>query len=131
MKKPIRNFLFYLFTFWIFSDFLHVFSYHGPEHLIQAALTLTLLNLFIRPIINLLFLPINLITLGFLSWIPSLLTLYLTTFLTPNFTLNQLTLPAFSILRLHFPRLHFGWFSSLLVIFFLFKFTHRLLRKFM
>lgn len=42
-----------------------------------ATLALGLLNLFVRPILNLLFLPINIITLGMLRWLINLAILYL------------------------------------------------------
>ena len=56
----------------------------GAQTLLMAALVIAGVNLFVRPIINLLLLPINLITLGMFRWVSNLVTLFLVTRLISN-----------------------------------------------
>src|SRR3989344_2694889 len=58
----------------------------GWEGLVVAGVGLTLVNFLARPVINLLLLPINLITFGFFRWVSAAFTLYLTTLLVPGFS---------------------------------------------
>jgi len=60
---------------------------NGWQGLIVAGVGLTLVNLLARPIINLLLLPINLITFGFFKWVSAAFTLYLTTLVVPGFAI--------------------------------------------
>src|SRR3990167_415445 len=60
---------------------------NGTAGLIVAGVGLTLMNFLARPIINLLLLPINLITFGFFKWVSSAFTLYLTTLVVPGFAI--------------------------------------------
>jgi putative membrane protein len=54
--------------------------YNGQlETLLLASVTLTLLNNFVKPIIKLLLLPINLITLNLFAWVANVLMLFLVT----------------------------------------------------
>ena len=50
---------------------------HDIKVLVSAAVVWFLLNKFVKPIIKLLLLPINLITLNLFSWVVSMLTLFL------------------------------------------------------
>lgn len=60
--------------------------YNGQlKTLLLAALTLTLLNNFIKPVIKLLLLPINLITLNLFGWVANVITLFLVTVLVSGF----------------------------------------------
>ena len=49
----------------------------GFQTLLMAAGVIALINLFVKPVINLLLLPINLITFGLLSWIVNVGILYI------------------------------------------------------
>jgi putative membrane protein len=54
--------------------------------LVLAAVTLTILNRFIKPILKLLLLPINLITLGVFRWVISVVSLFLLTTLIDGYS---------------------------------------------
>jgi uncharacterized membrane protein YvlD (DUF360 family) len=70
-------------------------------------LGLTATTLLVKPIINILLIPLNLITFGFFKWISSAVALYLVTLLVPGFKIlyfsfsglssKWLDIPAFSI----------------------------------
>jgi len=61
-----------------------VFS-EGTYSLLLAGVVLTLTSMIIRPIINLLLLPLNLITFGLFRWVGFAITLYLVTLIVPGF----------------------------------------------
>lgn len=53
--------------------------------MLLAGVGLTIVTLLARPIINILLLPINLITFGLFRWVSSAVTLYLVTLVVPGF----------------------------------------------
>lgn len=73
----------------------------GIETLLLTGLVLMLTTMIVRPIINLLLLPINLITFGLFKWVTYAITLYLVT----------LIVPGFKILDFAFAGFHSIWFS--------------------
>ena len=56
--------------------------------LVGAGLVLAVLNIFVRPVLKLLFLPINIITLGVFSWIINVFILWLATRIVPGFQIE-------------------------------------------
>lgn len=60
--------------------------------LIIAAIVITLLNKVVRPILKILFLPINIVTLGLFSIVIHVGLLWLATYLVPGFQINNLSL---------------------------------------
>lgn len=131
MKKLIRSFLYNLFSLWILSHLFISFTPNDFFTLVQASLVLTLLLVLLKPILNLLFLPINLITLGLLSWIPSIIIIYLLTLIVPNFDLLPITIRSFSVLHFNIPNIHLGWYSTLIFIGFCLFITKKVLRQLM
>jgi len=65
----------------------------GFKTIIFASLALTLFEYFLKPIAKILFLPINLLTLGTLRWIINVIGLYLTTSFVNGFSINQYCFP--------------------------------------
>lgn len=63
-------------------------SYQDIPTLVMAGVVLALLQLIVKPILKLLFLPINIITLGLFGWVLHILILWLLTFLVPGFELR-------------------------------------------
>jgi putative membrane protein len=64
--------------------------------LLIAATVLTLLNKLIRPIIKLLLLPINLITLGLFSWAVAVITIFILTVIVDGVSISAFTFPGIS-----------------------------------
>lgn len=93
-----------------------VISYIGGYRtLLMAALVIAVVNLFVRPIVNLLLLPIHLVTLGVFRWIANLITLYIVTWLVPNLQIHAFT---FSGANLHYviiPAISFSAFGAFVV----------------
>jgi putative membrane protein len=93
-----------------------VISYVGGiQTLLWAALIIALVNLFVRPIINLLLLPIHLITLGLFRWVANLATLYIVTILVPNLKIHAFISPRIDTGFLIIPPVHFSAFGSFIL----------------
>lgn len=94
MLRPfIRTFLVLLLLLWAvpavgFSDIATI----GV-----AAIVMTILFQFVRPILKLLLLPVNIITLGLFSSVINIFLLWATTVIVPGFTIGTLTLFGYTI----------------------------------
>jgi len=78
-----------------------IFFEKGIETLLLTGFVLMLTTLVIQPIINLLLLPLNLITFGLFKWVTYAITLYLVTLIVPGFKLIEFVFAGF----------HSVWFS--------------------
>lgn len=93
-----------------------VISYMGGyQTLLLAALAIALVNLFVRPLVNLLLLPIHLVTLGVFRWLANLVTLYLVTWLVPDLQIHAFTFAGANLKYLIIPPVHFTAFSAFIV----------------
>jgi len=68
----------------------------GMYSVVLAGIVLTLTTLIIKPVINILLLPINLITFGLFRWVGFAITLYLVTLIVPGFKLMEFVFKGFS-----------------------------------
>ena len=89
LLKPI---LVSIVTIFILSWYLPTVSYLNWTTLILAGVVLTLLQKIARPILNLLFLPINVVTLGFFSVVINVFLIWLATYLVPGFVIEPMVL---------------------------------------
>lgn len=89
MKKILRHYVidtFVLFAVSRIASGLHFEN--GLETLLLAGAGLTIASLLFKPIINLLLLPINLITFNLFKWVSSAIALYLVTLVVPGFRIS-------------------------------------------
>lgn len=93
-----------------------VISYVGGyQTLLMAALVIAAVNLFVRPIVNLLLLPIHLVTLGVFRWIANLITLYIVTWLVPNLQIHAFTFSGANLRYIIIPAISFSPFGAFVV----------------
>lgn len=85
MKGLMRSILVSILTIAVLAYFMPNVSYASSVTLIVAAIVLTLLEKIVRPILKILFLPINIVTLGFFGLVINVFILYLATYLVPGF----------------------------------------------
>lgn len=94
MKGLLRSFAVHAGVLWFVATNVGGLEYAGdPKILFGAAFALTLVDSLIKPLINLLLLPFNLITLGTFRWVSSVAALYLTTLVVPGFALGAFVYP--------------------------------------
>ena len=84
---------------------LPTISYVNLTALVLASFVLTLLNKIAKPILKILFLPVNIVTLGLFSWVINLSLLALATYFVPGFKIEAMILFGRPI----------GWIGSLFI----------------
>lgn len=92
--------------------------------LIWSAFFLTLLNLLVKPVLNLLLMPINLLTLGAFRWVINAIVLLLVTIIVTNFKIKGFIFPGFSLAGFIVPKVTFPFFWALILVSFLIEITN-------
>lgn len=111
VKKYLKLLLINSTSIWLVSQVVAGLTLQGGiQVLFTAGLVLTLVNLAIRPLINLLLLPINLITLGAFRWLVNVLVLWLVTLIVPQFKIDAFMFPGFAWQGFIIPSLWLGKF---------------------
>ena len=105
MKAIIRTFLSYVIALWAITQILGSSLTIGNDLKTWgiAALALMLLNTLLKPILTILFLPIQLFTLGLFSIVVNALVFYLFLRLLPQITISSWTFPGLAINGLSIP----------------------------
>jgi putative membrane protein len=96
--------------------------------IVKAALVLALFELILKPIVKLLLLPINILTLGLFRIVINTLGLYLAIYFVPEFGVNNIATSGFTQSGFSVPPFQFTGFFAILVssftvssVFYLFK----------
>lgn len=116
MRFFLKPYLLNTFTLWLVANLLTGVS--TGEHantIFTAALALSLLNFTVKPILNILFIPINFLTMGLFRWFTAVMVIYLVTVIVPSFSIGPFNIQSFSYAGIIIPTITLGKFSSLLV----------------
>jgi len=97
IKKILKVYLFSLASLYIVNQIASgmVFS-QGVKTLLLTALGLAISSFIAKPIINILLLPLNLITFGLFRWISGAVALYLVSLVVPGFKIIAFNFSGFS-----------------------------------
>ncbi len=117
LRLFLRTIAMNLASVWLAAEILSgVITYIGGyQTLLLAALVIAVVNLFVRPVVNLLLLPIHLVTLGVFRWLANLVTLYIVTWLVPNLQIHSFTFPGVNLYYLIVPSISFSAFGAFIV----------------
>lgn len=85
---------------------------NGFKSIVIAGAVLTIANLVVRPIINVLLLPINLITFNLFKWVTYALTLYLVTLVADGFKIVSFTFAGLSSRWIDIPSINLTGFLA-------------------
>lgn len=117
MKILLRHILINLLVIYLADLIYPGFSIlHDTKTLLSAAVIWLLLNKIVKPIIKLLLLPINLITLNLFSWVISLITLFLLQSLVGGITITAYNFPGLSSGGFVIPAVSIGIFISYVIV---------------
>jgi len=117
MKYFIRIFLFSAFALWFVSQILPALSITGGwQTLLIAGLVLGFLTVLVVPILKILFIPINLLTFGLLSWFVHVIVIYLLTLFVPGVAVTAWTFPGWSAGGFSIPEIAFSSFVSFILV---------------
>lgn len=86
----------------------------GVRSFFWTVCALSIATYLVKPVINLLILPLNLITFGVFRWVSSVLALYLVTIAVSDFQIERFFFPGFSTGWASLPPLEFYGFFAIL-----------------
>jgi putative membrane protein len=93
--------------------------YGGFATYLVAGLVLTLLLMILKPILNVLALPLNIITLGLFSFVINVIIFYILTVLVVGIIISSFTFPGFSFAGFIVPKIYFNTFFAFVLVSFL------------
>lgn len=120
MKSFFRNVLFNSFSLFLISQLLPGVKVTGglPTYLI-GGIALTLLLVLLRPILNILTLPLNLVTLGMFSFLTNVIIFYLLTVFVPGISITSFTFPGISYSGFVIPSIYLNTLFAFVLVSFL------------
>lgn len=128
MKTILRAVFLNIATLFIVSHFYQGLSIKSDiKTFVSAAVVWWLLNKIIKPIIKLLLLPINLITLGLFSWAVNAITIFLLQMVIKDVAITAYTFPGFVYQGFIVPTILFNLLFSYIITSFILYITHAIL----
>lgn len=92
MRRILRSFGVHFLIVWFIAISIGGIDFGGALPILAyGAGALTLADSLLKPFINLLLLPFNLVTLGVFRWVSNVVTLYIATALVPGFSVVAFT----------------------------------------
>lgn len=99
----------------------------GATTLVLAGAVLMLATTVIKPILNILLLPLNLITFGLFKWVTYAVTLYLVTLVVPGFGIGNFVFPGYNSYWISIPALSLGGLLAFIAFSFIISFASSVL----
>lgn len=113
MKRILKHFVIDTVTLYVISQGISGMNFVGGiQTLFLTGAVLSLSQMIIRPLINLLILPINLITFGLFKWVSYAITLYLVTLLVSGFKISSFNYPGMSSYWFNIPQVSLDGFLA-------------------
>lgn len=117
MKYIVRTFVFNCFALWLTSEIIPALQMpEGWQTLLFAGFVLSILSLVVKPLLKILFIPINILTFGLLSWVIHGIVIYLLTVLMPEVRVVAWTFPGGSWAGFVIPSMEWSYTVSLLAV---------------
>lgn len=116
MKGLLRVFLFHLAALWLTTRFISGLKIAGGwQTYFLATIILALLNMLLKPILKLLFFPVNALTLGLFSLVINAGVFFLFLQLVPEVTISAWTFPGIEVLGTNIPSQEMPFLGVLLI----------------
>ena len=127
MKRILRHYVIDTVSIFLVSTIASGLLFEkGIETLLLTGLGLTIASLIAKPVINILMLPINLITFGLFRWVSAVVVLYLVSLVVPGFKILNFNFAGYSSVWFDIPALALAGFLAV----FAFSFLHSLISSF-
>lgn len=115
MKSIIRYFIAETVSLYLISRvFSGMVFDNGTQTLLLTGVVLMISTIIVKPIINILILPLNLVTFGFFKWVASVVAIYIVTLIVPGFHIVSFLFAGFSSKWIDLPSFHLGGFLAYL-----------------
>jgi putative membrane protein len=120
MRSILKGFIISTISLYLVSQAVSgmVFA-EGIYTLLLAGFVLMLANLIIKPILNILLLPLNLVTLGLFKWVTYAITFYLVTLVVPGFKITEFVFKAYNSYWFNIPGITLQSFFAFIAFAFL------------
>jgi uncharacterized membrane protein YvlD (DUF360 family) len=117
IKKYLRLFLINFLALWLISQFISGVQFIGGYQTIAlTSLVLTLVASLVKPLIGLLLLPINLLTLGAFRWLINVVTLWVVTLIVPQFKISAFVFEGFVYKGFAIPQISLNIFWAYVLV---------------
>ncbi len=127
MKRILRHFVIDSVSIFLVSSIASgLYFEKGIETLLLTGLGLTIASLIAKPIINILLLPVNLITFGLFRWVAAVAVLYIVTLVVPGFKIAGFNFVGYTSLWFDIPAVVFSGYIAYIA----FSFLHSLISSF-
>ncbi|MFC1600652.1 phage holin family protein [Patescibacteria group bacterium] len=108
MKRILRHYAIDTFSLWVVGSVASGMIFEkGLQTLLFSGIALSAVFFFAKPVINLLLLPINLITFGLFRWVSSAVVLYLVTLIIKDFKIVFFNFSGFNSKWIDIPAINF------------------------
>lgn len=116
MKSILRRIVFYAVSLFLASQIITGLTISGGvSTYIIGATVLSLLFLIVKPILSIITLPLNIITLGLFSFLINAIILYILTIFVPNVSISAFTFKGFSFAGFVVPSLYVNNFFTFVI----------------
>jgi len=106
VRKILKRFLVEIGVLYIVSQLVIGMHFEkGAESLVIAGVALALATFIVKPVINILLLPINLLTFGVFRWLSQSVTLFLVDLVLQDFSINSFQFAGYSTNYIYIPAL--------------------------
>lgn len=128
MKALVRSLLINSVVLYLLTQIIPTVRINGGlRFFLLAGVILTGLNLLVKPVLNLLLLPINLLTMGFFRWVSGVVILWLLTGFVPQLSVTAYKFQGLNYQGFSAPAADLGIFWTLVVCAFLISLSTSLL----
>ncbi|MEK7577598.1 MAG: phage holin family protein [Patescibacteria group bacterium] len=117
MKYLLKVLFFHSFALWAVSQVIPALTIaSGWQPLLFAGGILTLLTLLVTPLLKILFIPINILTFGLLSWVIHVIVLYMLTIFVPSVGVAPWHYQGATFAGFVIPAISFSYTISLIIV---------------
>lgn len=116
MRYLLRNTVIYGFTLYILPHFISGVSIKGGiPTVVIGGIALTLMLMILKPILNFISIPLNILSLGIFSTLTNVFILYLLTVFISNISIGAFTYSGAHFAGFIIPKIHFNTFFAFIV----------------
>jgi len=120
MRSFLRTTLFNSFSLYVISQILSGVKVSGGLFtFLLGGLALTLLLVILKPVLNILALPLNLLTLGMFSFLTNVIIFYLLTVFVSGISISSFTFAGYSYAGFIIPKIYFNTLFAFVLVAFL------------
>ena len=117
MIKAVKKYFLVALSLHFLTLIVPAFNINGPWYdIFYSSFILTVLLLIIKPVLNLIMLPLNILTLNLSSWILNILIFYLWTYLVPNISISAWKFQGAELGIISLSPMDFSYFATLIIV---------------